>query len=279
MPVNGRFQHTRREAQTLAKSDCKQKTIATAGTELSYLKAGRGKPVLVLHEELGNPGWLAWQRELAETRKVIVPLHPGFGVSPRVDWLRSVGDLANFYSQVMVEQGWVGADVIGFSFGGWIAAEMAAQNPGQFASLTLVAPFGIKPPAGMIRDLFEAPTEGYLAASVRDVSATSEFGALFGGAMTPEQFERFQDATAEAARLAWQPYMNNPALYFRLGVIRDLPTLILWGEDDAIVPVSAAALYRDAIADARLALFEDCGHRPEIEQTEKFLKKILKHLS
>ena len=62
-------------------------------------------------------------------------------------------------------------------------------------------------------------------------------------------------------------------------MIRDLPTLILWGEDDAIVPVSAAALYRDAIADARLALFEDCGHRPEIEQTEKFLKKILKHLS
>lgn len=263
----------------MAKSDCKQKTIAAAGAELSYLKAGKGKPVLVLHEELGNPGWLAWQRQLAETRKVIVPLHPGFGVSPRIDWIRSVGDLANYYAQVMVEQDWVGADVIGFSFGGWIAAEMAAQNPGQFASLTLVAPMGIKPPQGVIRDLFEAPVEQYLAASVKDPASSEEFTSLFGGAMTPEQFEHFQDATAEAARLAWQPYMNNPALYYRLGLARDLPTLMLWGKDDAIMPVSAASLYQDAIRDAKLVLFKDCGHRPEIEQTGKFLKKLANHLS
>ncbi|MFZ5655172.1 MAG: alpha/beta fold hydrolase [Pseudomonadota bacterium] len=263
----------------MAKSDCKQKTVAVAGTELCYLKAGKGKPVLVLHEELGNPGWLAWQRELAETRKLILPLHPGFGVSPRVEWIRSVRDLANFYAQVLVEQDWVGADVIGFSFGGWIAAEMAAQNPGQFASLTLVAPLGIRPPQGVIRDLFEAPTEDYLAASVKDAAATAEFGQLFGGAVTPEQFERFQDATAEAARLAWQPYMNDPSLHYRLGLVRDLPTLIVWGEDDAIVPVSAAGLYRDAIRDARLALFDNCGHRPELEQPARFLKKLRNHLS
>ena len=126
-------------------------------------------------------------------------------MSPRVDWLRSVGDLANFYSQVMVEQGWVGADVIGFSFGGWIAAEMAAQNPGQFASLTLVAPFGIKPPAGMIRDLFEAPTVEGLAERVEagdlPVEAialevgyqdASFFGRLFRRkvALTPAQYRR-----------------------------------------------------------------------------------------
>ncbi len=263
----------------MARSDYKQKTVAVAGTELSYLKAGKGKPVLVLHEELGNPGWLAWMRALSENRQVIVPLHPGFGVSPRVDWIRHVGDLANFYAQVMVERDWVGADVIGFSFGGWIAAEMAAQNPRQFASLTLVAPMGIRPPQGVIRDLFEAPTEAYLAASVKHPADTAEFDSLFGGATTPEQFERFQDATAEAARLAWQPYMNNPALFYRLALVRDLPTLILWGEDDAIVPASAAALYRDAIPDARLVLFADCGHRPEIEQPDRFVKKLKSHLS
>ena len=181
----------------MAKVDWQQKTITAAGAELSYLKGGKGKPLLVLHEELGNPGWLAWQRKLAEDRKLIVPLHPGFGVSPRLDWIRTIGDLANYYAQVMVEQDWVGADVIGFSLGGWIAAEMAAQNPGQFASLTLVAPFGIKPPRGMIRDIYVAPTEDYVAASVKDSAATPEFAGLFGGAMTPEQFERFQDASAE----------------------------------------------------------------------------------
>lgn len=93
---------------------------------------------------------------------------------------------------MLVKQDWVGADVVGFSFGGWIAAEMAAQNPGQFASLTLVAPFGIKPPEGVIRDLFEAPTEDYLAASVRDAAATPEFGTLFGGATTPSSSSAFR---------------------------------------------------------------------------------------
>lgn len=263
----------------MAKADWQSETVTIGGEELHYLKAGKGRPVLILHEELGNPGWFDWQRRLAEKCKVILPLHPGFGVSPRRDWIRTVGDLANFYAQVLVKQDWVGADVIGFSFGGWIAAEMAAQNPGQFRSLTLVAPFGIKPPEGAIRDLFEAPTEDYLAASVKDAAATPEFGALFGGATTPEQFERFQDATAEAARLAWQPYMNNPALCHRLGLVRGLPTLIVWGADDGIVPASAAALYLDAIRGAKLALFEDCGHRPEIEHTDKFLKRVLKHLS
>ena len=263
----------------MAKVDWQQKTITAAGAELSYLKGGKGKPLLVLHEELGNPGWLAWQRKLAEDRKLIVPLHPGFGVSPRLDWIRTIGDLANYYAQVMVEQDWVGADVIGFSLGGWIAAEMAAQNPRQFASLTLVAPFGIKPPRGMIRDIYEAPTEDYVAASVKDSAATPEFAGLFGGAMTPEQFERFQDATAESARLAWQPYMSNPALGNRLGLVRKLPTLIVWGEDDAIAPVSAAALFHAAIRGSKLALFKDCGHRPEIEQTGKFLKKLKAHLS
>ena len=263
----------------MAKHDWQQKTIRAAGAELSYLQAGKGRPLLVLHEELGNPGWFAWQRKLAGDHKLIVPLHPGFGVSPRIDWMRSIGDLANFYAQVMVAKDWVGADVIGFSLGGWIAAEMAAQNPGQFASMTLVAPLGIKPPQGMIRDIYEAPTEDYLAASVKDAAATPEFASLFGGAMTPEQFERFQDATAESARLAWQPYMNNPALSHRLGLVRDLPTLILWGEDDAIAPVSAAEAFRAAIRGAKLVLFKDCGHRPEIEHTEKFVKKLKAHLS
>lgn len=263
----------------MAKADWQQKTIQVAGTELSYLQSGKGRPLLVLHEELGNPGWFAWQRKLAEDYKLIVPLHPGFGVSPRIDWIRTIGDLANFYAQVLVAKGWVGADVIGFSLGGWIAAEMAAQNPDQFASMTLVAPLGIKPSHGMIRDIFDAPTEDYIAASVKDAAATPEFGSLFGGAMTPEQFERFQDATAESGRLAWQPYMNNPALRHRLALARDLPTLILWGEDDAIVPVSAAEAFRAAIRRAKLVLFKDCGHRPELEHTDKFVKKLKAHLS
>lgn len=158
---------------------CSERTISTVGTELVVTEGGSGKPLLVLHEELGDSGWLKWKQELAKTRTVITPQHPGFGVSPRIAWARSIGDLANFYAQVMVEQGWVGADVIGFSLGGWVAAEMAAQNPGQFATLTLVAPMGIKPPSGEIADIYYYTTDQYLKLSVKDPSGTAEFGDLF----------------------------------------------------------------------------------------------------
>lgn len=259
--------------------ECTERTVTAAGCELMFSEGGSGKPLLVLSEELGDPGWLKWKQALAKTHTVITPQHPGFGVSPRISWALSIGDLANYYAQVMVEQDWVGADVVGFSLGGWIAAEMAAQNPAQFSSMTLVAPMGIKPPAGEIADIYYYTTAQYLALSVSDEAATPEFADLFGGDITPEQFERFQDATAESARFAWQPYMNNPALRQRLGLVKDLPTQILWGEADKIVPYSAADVYLKAIAGAKLVTFAGCGHRPEIEQTDKFLAETQGFLS
>ena len=255
------------------------KTITAGGSELVFTEGGSGKPLLVLCEELGDPGWLKWKQELALTRTLITPQHPGFGVSPRISWALSIGDLANYYAQVMVEQGWVGADVIGFSLGGWIAAEMAAQNPSQFASMTLVAPMGIKPPEGEICDIYQYLTSDYLAYSVSDVEGTPEFADLFGGEVTPEQFERFQDATAESARFAWQPYMNNPALSKRLGLIKALPTQILWGDEDKIVPFSTADVYQKSIQGSKVVTFKGCGHRPEIEQTDKFLAAVQNILS
>lgn len=260
-------------------TDYIEKTITAAGSELVLTEGGSGKPLIVLCEELGDPGWLKWKQELANTRKIISPQHPGFGVSPRIAWALSIGDLANYYAQVMVEQGWVGADVIGFSLGGWVAAEMAAQNPAQFSSMTLVAPVGIKPPSGEIADIYYHTNEKYIELSVNDPRTTPEFGDIFGGKLTPEQFERFQDATAETARFAWQPYMNNPALSNRLGLVKDLPTLILWGEQDKIIPISAAVIYQQSIAGSKLVTFSDCGHRPEIEQTDKFLAELRVHLS
>ena len=181
----------------MASNEWTIKTITTGGSELVFTEGGSGKPLLVLNEELGDPGWLKWKQELAKSRTVITLQHPGFGVSPRIAWALTIGDLANYYAQVMVEQDWVGADVIGFSLGGWIAAEMAAQNPAQFSSMTLVAPMGIKPPSGEICDIYHYLTSDYLGFSVSDADATPEFADLFGGEVTAEQFERFQDATAE----------------------------------------------------------------------------------
>jgi len=256
-----------------------EETVKVGGTSLIVLKGGSGKPLLVLHEELGFPGWLRWNAEMAKTRRLLVPMHPGFGRTERAEWISSVRDLAGFYARYLREQQLSGIDVIGFSFGGWIAAEMAANDPKLFRRMVLVAPTGIRPPSGELRDMFVTTARVYLSATVRNPAATAEFGALFGGEETPEQFEAFEDARAEVARLAWQPYMHNPSLPHLLEGVTGLPTLLIWGREDGVVPLSAGEVYQRALKDSRLIVFDDCGHRPEGEKTSEFVARVNEFLA
>ncbi|MEW6299376.1 MAG: alpha/beta hydrolase [Thermodesulfobacteriota bacterium] len=257
----------------------REETIRVAGTDLSIIQGGTGSPVLVLHEELGHPGWLRWHSELARSHTLLIPQHPGFGKSPRVEWVGNIRDLAGFYARVLRERGWRPVDVIGFSLGGWIAAEMAACDAAQFRRMVLVAPTGIRPPQGDIMDMFTVTARAYLDASVHNAQDTPEFAKLYGGEQTPEQFEAWEDARAETARLAWQPYMYNPSLGPLLEGVTGLPTLIIWGKDDKVVPVSAAEVYKKSIAGSELVVFENCGHRPEIEKQAAFTERVQRFLA
>ena len=243
-------------------------------TDLVVQTAGRGKPLLILHEELGSPGPLRWQAEMAESRTLILPLHPGFGRTPRVEWVASVRDLACFYARFLREQKLAPVDVIGFSFGGWVAAEMIANDPSLFSKMVLVGACGIRPPEGEILDLFLLTGQKQLRASVLDPEGTPEFTALYGAEQTPEQFEAWEECRAEIARIAWQPYMFNPSLPHLLEGVRNVPTLLLWGAQDGVVPPSAGEAYRRAVAGSKLVVFPDCGHRPEIERREEFVRKL-----
>ncbi|MBI3301452.1 MAG: alpha/beta hydrolase [Deltaproteobacteria bacterium] len=257
----------------------REETVRVAGTDLTLIQGGTGRPLLVLHEELGFPGWLRWNSELARSHTLVIPHHPGFGKSPRVEWVRGIRDLAGFYARVLRERGLAPADVIGFSLGGWIAAEMAACDARQFRRMVLVAPTGIKPPVGDIMDTFVVTARAYLDASAHDIAQTPEFAKLFGGEQTPEQYEAWEDARAETARLAWQPYMFNPSLGPLLEGVVDLPTLLIWGKEDKIVPASAAEVYRKSIAGSQLVMFDGCGHRPEIEKAQEFIDRVQSFLA
>ena len=254
-------------------------TVRVGGTGVALLRAGTGRTLLVLHEELGHPGWLAWHGDLATDHSLLLPIHPGFGELPRADWVSGVRDLAGFYSRMLREMAMGPVDVIGFSLGGWIAAEMAAADAEQFRTMTLVAPTGVRPSEGEILDLFIVTGRAYLDASVHDAGATPEFADLYGGEETAEQFEKWEDARAESARLAWKPYMHNPSLPNLLEGIRGLPTLIVWGMEDRIVPVSAGHAYNRSIPGSELVVFDDCGHRPEIERTGPFVSTVRRFLA
>jgi pimeloyl-ACP methyl ester carboxylesterase len=256
------------------KQAVREETHSVGADQLIVLKGGSGKPLLVLHEELGFPGWMKWNEALSERRTLVTPLYPGFGRTPRAEWLMSVRDLAGFVARFLREQKLAPIDVIGFSLGGWIAAEMAANDPAIFSKMVLVAPAGVRPPEGEIMDMFTVPAPIYLRESVRDSAQTPEYAALYGGGMSPEQFEAFEDARAETARLAWQPYMFNPSLPHLLEGTVNAPTLLVWGRDDRVVPFSAAQVYQRSIKNARIVALDACGHRPEVEKSEQFIKEV-----
>ena len=254
-------------------------TVQVAGTELVVTSGGSGPALLVLHEELGHPGITSWHEELARTHTVMVPHHPGFGKSPRVEWVNNVRDLAGFYAQVIQDRSLAPANVIGFSLGGWVAAEMAAANAAQFRRLVLVGATGMRPPEGDIKDMFIVTARAYLDASVADMENTPEFAKLYGGEQTPEQYEAWEDARAETARIAWEPYMFYPSLGPLLAGAKDLPTLIIWGRNDDGVPLSAGQAYNKAIPGSELVVFDNCGHRPEIEQADAFVERVRRFLA
>jgi pimeloyl-ACP methyl ester carboxylesterase len=250
-----------------------EETVAVAGTNLAFVKGGTGKPLLVFHDELGYTGWMRWNEELAKERELILPLQPGFGKTPRLEWIRSYRDLGGFYAMALRELHLEPIDVMGFSAGGFIAAEMAASDPAIFTRLILVAPMGLKPTAGEITDIFPLTIRSYLRATVADPT-TPEFGRIYGGEMTPEQFEAFEDARAETARLGWEPYMHNPSLGYLLQGVKNLPTLLLWGQKDAIVPRGCITAYRQALRGAQVAEIPGVGHRPEIENSDEFVRSV-----
>jgi pimeloyl-ACP methyl ester carboxylesterase len=255
-----------------------EETINVAGAELALVRGGSGKPLLILHDELGYPGWMTWNEKLAESRTLVFPLQPGFGKTPRLDWILDYRDLAGFYSQVVREMKLEPIDVIGFSAGGFIAAEMAAADPAIFSRMVLVAPMGIKPATGEIFDFFAVTVRRHLMATVADPANTPEYAKIYGGQMTPERFEAFEDARSETARIGWEPFMHNPSLPHLLRGVKT-PTLLVWGTDDKVVPRACIDGYRKAIAGAQVAEIGGAGHRPEIENAAEFDRVVRKFLA
>jgi pimeloyl-ACP methyl ester carboxylesterase len=264
-----------RNTVTTASQTWTEELLDLAGARIHQLRGGTGEPVLVLHDEMGFHGPLPAHHALAERFTLLIPSHPGFGRSERLDWIMSVRDLAGWYLQALDEAGIGPVHVIGFSMGAWLAAEMAALCPHVFKKLVLVSAMGVQPPEGEIYDMFLVTAREYIAACFKDQRRIEEYAPLYhADPLPPEQREAWEIAREQACRLAWRPYMFDPALPHLLRGIRRLPTLIVWGRDDAVVPLSAAELYHRRIPGSRLVLLDDCGHHPEVEQADQFVRLV-----
>ena len=150
-----------------------EELVEAAGSKLHIIKGGTGQPLLLLHDEMGHPGWLRYHAALAQHYTLYIPLHPGCGQSDRLDWMMNIRDLAFWYLDALDELGLSQVSVMGGSLGGWLAAEMAAMCPQQFTRLVLVGAMGIRPPVGEIFDMFLVVSREYLRASFTDLASVA----------------------------------------------------------------------------------------------------------
>ncbi|MFN8522227.1 MAG: alpha/beta hydrolase [Chloroflexota bacterium] len=256
----------------------REEMIDVGGIRAHTLIGGSGPALLVLHGAGGPNGWRRWHAALAERFTVYAPAHPGFGLSDDPSWMESVRDVARYYLWFIDVVGIRGAHLIGASMGGWIAAELACMDPHAIDHLVLVGPAGLKPEAGEIYDIFYYPLDKVREAGFHDPAQVPEWDELYSSPPTREQQDLGIRNREMAARLVWKPYLFNPRLPHFLPRI-DNPTLVIWGDDDRIIPPICGQQYARHLPNARLEIIERCGHSPQLERPDSFLGVTLPFLT
>lgn len=240
-----------------------------AGTKLHLSRAGSGRAVLILHHDIGTVDRLPFYDSLAAKFDVLVPHFPGWGKSERAEWLRHPRDIAAIMNWLLADLGLKDVTLVGLGFGGWVAAEMASLAPTGFHRLVLVGAHGIKPPEGDIADQAIVSYIDYPHAGFHDLKA---FEAVYGD-ISIDQLEAWDVAREMSFRTAWKPYMYNQTLPHLLGGVRT-PALVIWGDDDRIVPISAGQAYVKSLRNATMTTIAGCGHFAEMEKPTEVAKLV-----
>jgi len=247
-------------------------SLTVAGIALDIEMRGTGRPLLFLHPGEGLQPHRPWLDLLSQRYRVIAPHHPGWGNSALPNWCNSVDDLAYLYLDLVGALELRDAILVGACFGGWIAAEMMVRDTQRVACLVLADPLGIKVGGVLDRDIADMhaiPRDDYLRLAWADPSR----GEVDYTQLPESELAAVARGREAFAAFGWKPYMHNPRLKRWLHRI-DLPTLLLWGEQDGIVRQDYGAAWRGEIPGARLEVMANAGHFPHWEQPEAFVEHL-----
>jgi pimeloyl-ACP methyl ester carboxylesterase len=245
--------------------------------DLELVRRGAGRPVLLLHGFQNVDPQARFLDLLGAHGAVLAPSHPGFGDSPRPPEFETVYDLVHLYLEVLERLGPEKVVLVGLSFGGWLAAEVAVKCAHRIDRLVLVDALGIKISDREIPDILDV-----FNTSPQEVQRRSWHDP---GKWAPDYNALSDEALVVRARnwealclYGWHPYMYNPQLRRWLRRIT-APTLLLWGASDGIVKPSYGRAYSSLIPGARFELIEGAGHHPEVEQPEAFVERVAAFLA
>jgi pimeloyl-ACP methyl ester carboxylesterase len=258
--------------------------IDVVGAKVNYVEMGEGPPLLFVHG-LGGcwQNWLENIPHFARDHRVVALDLPGFGSSPMPPWQISMPAYGRFLRDFCERLSIDRCSLVGNSMGGFIASEVAITDPQRVDDLTLVSAAGItwararREPAEMLARMGRAATPLLIRFETSAIKRARFRRRMFGGV--------FYDPNALPRELIWEnvvPALESPGAFDAMRTlvgydIRDrleeieVPTLIVWGRNDRVVPVPAAFAYEKRIGDnAELVIFDRCGHTPQIERPVRF---------
>jgi pimeloyl-ACP methyl ester carboxylesterase len=264
------------------------KRLDVVGATANYVEMGEGPPLLFVHGLSGAwQNWLENIQHFARTHRVVAVDLPGFGSSPMPPWEISIPAYGRFLRDFCERLGIGRCSLVGNSMGGFIATEVAITDPERVDDLVLVSAAGItwararREPAEMLARVGRAAAPFALRFQMSGIRRAKFRERAFNGV--------FFDPNGLRREMLWEnvvPAFQSPGYFdamrnlvgydirHRLEEI-EIPTLIVWGRNDRVVPVPAALSYRKRIGgNAELVIFDRCGHVPQIERPVRFNRVV-----
>jgi pimeloyl-ACP methyl ester carboxylesterase len=267
--------------------------IVIHGREVAYRLDGDGPLIVLVHGMAGSAA--TWDRvfpALAERFAVLAFDLPGHGSSAKpADGDYSLGSLASVVRDLVMTLGLGGGTIVGQSLGGGIAMQFAYQFPSRCERLVLVGSGGLGRDVSPLLRVLAFPGVEFLypvifASALRD-AGRSVLGGLrkFGlhpSAYADQIWQSYESLADPGTRVAFARTLRSVvdatgqrvSARDRLPLARDIPTLVVWGADDTIIPRTHAAIAESTLPNSRVEIFEGVGHFPHCEDPDRFVRVL-----
>ncbi|MGN6665240.1 MAG: alpha/beta fold hydrolase [Solirubrobacterales bacterium] len=274
----------------------KARTVEVHGRAVNFIEAGSGPVLLLVHGMAGTcANWESVIEPLAISHTVIAPDFPGHGSSAPGGGDYSLGSLASGLRDLLLALGHERATLVGHSLGGGVAMQFTYQFPEMVERLVLVSSGGLGP------DVSPLLRAAALPGAELFISATAGVGKRLGTAIgrglsviglrpnadLTEVTRGYATLADPARRKAFIATLRSVvgmegqrvAALDRLYLAESLPLLIVWGENDPIIPVEHAREAHEHLPGSQLAIFEDTGHVPQLERPGRFIAVLERFLA
>jgi pimeloyl-ACP methyl ester carboxylesterase len=232
----------------------KKETLKINGVDTVVHTAGQGEPLLFLHGAGTFHGY-EFAKPWADKFRVIHPYHPGFGESGDDPAMDTFNDYVMHYVDLLDALAIDKVHLVGFSLGGFLAAQFTSQQRHRVKTLTLVAPAGMRSTEYPTLDVLSTPGDQIVGSLASNFEVLKPW--LPAGPDPDFMGARYREATT-LARLLWEKPWDPKFMRYLHRI--NVPTLIVWGDEDKLVPPQHAALWKKALPNAKVEIFKGAGH-------------------